>query len=736
MNQADIRSIIRDRDVARRAQLARVAVVITSAICLLWMVVFLALGDTSSALATSFAAWPTWAAFGLYMLGLHRLARAFWLITFPATCLLATLYYSTNINPELVFLSIIGVPFLFYSWDAEKRQLWGMVAYQFVLTVIALGFDRFGDPSWFPTGLSSSLMDPTTIDWGVRMTVASVLLVELTYFAYLTQRSASETEKALEDAHAAAKSRGEFLANMSHEIRTPMNGLIGMIEVLETMDDDRKHERSIGMIRNSAFSLLRILDDILDASQIDAGKLKVERTKVELRPLAEGAAQTLQTMANSLDVEMRMLVDPTLPEWIWADSGRLRQVLLNLLSNAVKYSAKRLTGRRGRVFLHVTYCPDGGLCLEVRDNGTGMSAEVMADLFQPFAAGETASRRVVGGTGLGLAITRSLVELMEGEIQVEPRETGGTRVSVNLPMEAADGPQNQPSLKGLQVVCFDLLDEEVRTGMDEILKGGGADLHFVSTISDLKDLLPLDGPPPIFMLPTPDEAEADRLQNGIEDYVPDARIIRFSASRAARYGLQNERVYLIQIFPMMGSELFRALAGLGGTLPKSEAKPNPAPDLDAESLPRAAIERQTQTHHDPPKTAPSAANARLLVVEDNEINRQVLSKQLEILGYTHDLTEHGQEGLEAWQRDRYDLILTDCQMPLMDGFEMTRHIRVAEADTGAPRIPIIAITANALKGEAERCLAMGMDDYLSKPVEMENLRRKLELHLSKGDGAA
>ena len=360
----------------------------------------------------------------------------------------------------------------------------------------------------------------------------------------------------------------------------------------------------------------------------------------------------------------------------------------------------------------------------------------MADLFQPFAAGETASRRVVGGTGLGLAITRSLVELMEGEIQVEPRETGGTRVSVNLPMEAADGPQNQPSLKGLQVVCFDLLDEEVRTGMDEILKGGGADLHFVSTISDLKDLLPLNGPPPIFMLPTPDEAEADRLQNGIEDLVPDARIIRFSASRAARYGLQNERVYLIQIFPMMGSELFRALAGLGGTLPKSEAKPNPAPNLDAESLPRAAIERQTQTHHEPPKTAPTAANARLLVVEDNEINRQVLSKQLEILGYTHDLTEHGQEGLEAWQRDRYDLILTDCQMPLMDGFEMTRHIRVAEADTGAPRIPIIAITANALKGEAERCLAMGMDDYLSKPVEMENLRRKLELHLSKGDGAA
>lgn len=700
-------------DAERRQKLAKFAIGFTSFGGLLWLLFFLVYGDLTAALATGFASAPAWVALVLFMTGRTRRARYLWLVTMPLTFLVTTVFFGTEINPELIFLAIIGFPFLFFSWDTERRALTLLTVYQFVLALIALSFDRLGDPSWFPVPPPATLVDPATIDWGVRMTVLAVLLLELTYFAFLTQKSARETEQALEDAEAAARSRGEFLANMSHEIRTPMNGLIGMIEVLETMDEDKRHERSIGMIRNSAFSLLRILDDILDASQIDAGKLSVEKTKVELRPLLEGAAQTLQTQADTLGVRLRMLVDPTLPEWIWSDSGRLRQVLLNLLSNAVKYSSERLTGHIGTVYFRTAYCPEGtDICIEISDNGTGMSPEVLNTLFQPFAEGELASRRQVGGTGLGLSITRSLIELMDGRITVDSEEGKGTVVKVYLPLEPADGPKHQPDLTGLTILCLDLMDEEMRKGMREIMGGGGAQLQFISHVEELDtDVLDPDNPP-IFMVPTADEAQSAHMQEAVLNRWPDAKIVCFSASRSARYGMQNDNVYLIQIFPMMGTELYRALAQLGGLL-KTEDDPTP--------LDPAADSGKDQLDPD--------WSPHLLVVEDNEINRMVLSKQLELLGYEHSVTEHGLAGLAAWSSGEFDLVLTDCHMPQMDGFELTKAIRQHEQQEDMPPIPIIAITANALKGEAEKCLAHGMDDYMAKPVELETLRNKLEKHL-------
>lgn len=718
MKNSDTRQTIKELDALRRLKVARFAIFFTTLVSLCWLVFFGVIGDFYAAKVTALTSWPIWAALVLFLFGFARAGRFIWLTAFPATCLVTTLAHGHGVNPELIFLAIIGFPFLFYSWDSERRPLLVMVVYQSALALVALSFDRFGDPSWLPAPGQSSV-DPVAIDWGVRMTVAVILLIELSYFAFLAQRSTTETRAALEDARAAAKSRGEFLANMSHEIRTPMNGLIGMIEVLETMDEDKRHERSIGMIRNSAFSLLRILDDILDASQIDAGKLSVERTKVELTPLVESAAQTLQSMSDQLEVELRMLVDPRLPEWIWADSGRLRQILLNLLSNAVKYSSKRLTGHTGYVFFHVRLEASGDLGIEVRDNGTGMSQEVMDTLFQPFAEGESTSRRVVGGTGLGLSITNSLVNLMGGTISVAPSlgQEGGTTVNVVLPLLKADGPQNKPNISGLNVLCFDLLDVEVRKGMLEILEGSGANVRFASTVEELDRLDPTLPADSLFMIPTPDEGEANALLSGLRARLPDAKVVRFSASRSARYGLQDSHSYLVQIFPMMGSDLFRALSTLGGLTEASKPTARVAPADPLQELP--VLNRASPT------------GPRILVVEDNEINRMVLSKQLEILGHQHDLTEHGEEGLAAWKSGGYDLILTDCQMPIMDGFQMTQAIRDVEAEGGNNHIPIIAVTANALKGEKERCLELGMDDYLAKPIELENLRERLELHLPK-----
>lgn len=701
-------------DAARRENLAKFAIGFTSIAGLIWLFFFAFFGDLIAAFATGVATAPAWVALALLLSGRTNFARYVWLVSMPLTFLVTTVYFGTETNPELVFLAIIGFPFLFFSWDTERRPLIALTIYQFVLALIALSFDRLGDPAWFPVPPPETILDRSAIDWGVRMTVLAVLLLELSYFAFLTQKSARETEIALEDAEAAARSRGEFLANMSHEIRTPMNGLIGMIEVLETMNEDKRHARSIGMIRNSAFSLLRILDDILDASQIDAGKLSVEKTKVELRPLLEGAAQTLQTQADTLEVRLRMLVDPKLPEWIWSDSGRLRQVLLNLLSNAVKYSSKRLTGHLGTVYFRTTYCADGSnLYVEISDNGTGMSPEVLKTLFQPFAEGELASRRQVGGTGLGLSITRSLIELMDGRIDVESTEGKGTTVKVLLPLEPADGPRNQPDLTGLNILCFDLMDEEMRKGMREIIGGAGARLQFVSQVDDLDTQVLDPDSPPIFLVPTADQVQSSFLQEAVLKRWPDAKMVCFSASRSARYGMQNDNVYLIQIFPMMGTELYRALAQLGGILEEGEETTIADAQL---TVPQKAALKDWTPH--------------LLVVEDNEINRMVLSKQLELLGYEHSLTENGVAGLSAWHAGGYDLILTDCHMPQMDGFELTQAVRQHEQQHGQPPIPIIAITANALKGEAEKCLAHGMDDYMAKPVELETLRSKIEKHLS------
>ena len=233
---------------------------------------------------------------------------------------------------------------------------------------------------------------------------------------------------------------------MSHEIRTPMNGMIGMIEVLETMDPAADKKSTIGIIRNSAFSLLRIIDDILDASKIEAGKLDIHNTRSELRPVIEGAVVTLQTMADDFKVQLRLYIDPDLPQWALIDSGRLRQVLLNVLSNAIKFSASDLISRCPEVFVHIEHIHGNHLQVTVEDNGIGMPTSVTDNLFKPFMQGETSTTRRVDGTGLGLAITSNLLQLMNGDIAIKSAAGVGTTVAITLKLKTVEKTNTLTSL--------------------------------------------------------------------------------------------------------------------------------------------------------------------------------------------------------------------------------------------------------------------------------------------------
>ena len=655
----------------------------------------------------------------LFWTGRHYLARVLTLAALVISFAIAACYFGGSGSPDLLFVVLLALPFVFFSRRYEWFMLTASVALTFGTAVFIFASDLLGLRDLFFSSPPRPLEAPELHSFGLKLTVAILITLEIGYFAWITEQATVASERALQNSDAAVRAKGAFLANMSHEIRTPMNGMMGMIEVLETTDLNARQTRVVGTIRNSASALLRIINDILDASKIEAGKLDVENAKVELRPLVEGIAQTMQTTADEADVRIRLLIDPDLPEWIMMDSGRLRQVLLNLLSNGVKYSSKRLTGRQGEVQVLAEQRPEGTLRFCITDNGVGMDPDFMARLFEPFLQAEASASRLVGGTGLGLVITRSLIELMRGHISVDSTPDRGTIVTVDLPLDPVKGPSRMPDLSGLDVICFDLLDQAARDGMERLLTKAGARVRFVRVVEDLARPDERGPAAPIILMPTTSDAQSLALRTAATAQIPDAKFVRFSSSRSARYGLQDPDCYLIQIFPMMTSELLQAIAVLGGRAGE------PAHDIvvSGNSADRA------DGHPSP--GLDDAKNHMILVAEDNEINQIVLSNQLGILGYPHEIAADGRAALEKWQSGHFDLILTDCHMPLMDGFELTAEIRRLESEREGAHTPIIAVTANVLEGEAEKCVNSGMDGYLAKPVNLGALKDKLALVLDK-----
>jgi len=519
---------------------------------------------------------------------------------------------------------------------------------------------------------------------------------------------------AKERADDASRAKSSFLAVMSHEIRTPLNGVIAMAEVLAQSPLPPHDLEAVQIIRSSANVLLGVIDDILDFSKIEAGRMEIDLADVSLAALSEELAESLLPVARARDVRLHVFVAPEIPRVVRCDPTRVRQILVNLAGNAIKFSAGR-EGTRGQVSLRLELEQVDPLVIgiDVTDNGIGMSADTLRRLFSSFSQGEVSTTRKFGGSGLGLAICRRLIDLMHGEISVKSTLGVGTTFHVCLPVSPVDArPAAVPDdLTGVQCVLVTHGDHGVLVNdLQRALSYAGATVRIVPDEQEGVRAARATGAGVIIL----HDCRHDGAPSGFPAYrdVPDARHVMLTPGRRGAPRKHSKNIVTID------AEHFRAHRICGAV---AVAAGRASPDAATPTIPRPL----RHTVSAPISVDAARASGRLiLVVEDDLTNQRVILRQLRVLGYAAEVAENGAVALEMIRQTRYALVLSDLHMPVMDGYTLSESVR-REEPAGA-RLPIIALTANALRGEAARAEAAGMDAYLTKPVPLATLKGWLE----------
>jgi diguanylate cyclase (GGDEF)-like protein len=526
--------------------------------------------------------------------------------------------------------------------------------------------------------------------------------------AVLEQRAA-ELDEARAVAANMALTKARFAATVSHEVRTPLNGVVGMLDMLKEMGLDKRQAECVEVARNSSRTLTELINNILDYSKMEAGKLTLEEVDFDLRALLEEVIELVARQAQQRDVELGYLLADDVPHWVNGDSLRLRQVLINLLSNAVKFT------EHGDVAIGIARAGGDrfGLRFEVRDTGIGMSAEQQQHLFQSFTQADPSTTRKYGGTGLGLAICRQLVGLMGGQITVASALGEGTTFTFEIRCKTAHDPVDavgHPALAGLRVIAVD--DSYiVRSFVQQALGRHAIDCH--PTRWGGEALLQLkvgadEGKP--YRMVVMDIGAVDDDGNDL------ARQVEFQAP--------GTHVLILDRFGApAGGTLVDGYASLGKPL-REDRLLKAIEDVLAGGHAPASVRRKQPA-------APGRKEFRVLVAEDDRTNQMVAAGMLAMNGCACEFASNGRDALEAVRTREFDLILMDCSMPEMDGYQATAQIRAFEEGSGR-RTPLVAMTANTQNGDAERCMAAGMDDYLAKPITLVELRQKLEKWLPRG----
>ncbi|WP_211444705.1 response regulator [Collimonas humicola] len=530
----------------------------------------------------------------------------------------------------------------------------------------------------------------------------------------------TQLKLATAEAQAGSRAKSEFLAKMSHEIRTPMNGVLGMTELLLRTDLSAKQQRFVNSVYRSGESLLTVIDDILDFSKIEAGRLTLEQNEFNLRQTIDDVIVLLAHSAHRKDLDLICHMADNLPQNVQGDSVRLRQVITNLINNAIKFTD------HGQVVLDVRCEDQDRVCFTVSDTGIGIAPGVAANLFQPFQQADSSISRKYGGTGLGLVITKQLVEMMGGTIELKSSPGQGSIFSFTLHFErlaeaaATHASAMRASLAGVKILIVDdnatdrsiLLEHAGEWKMDAASASSGAealqqlraavanDARFDVAIIDV--CMPvMDGAALVKAV----KADASLAQLKIImltsfDTVDDINLAR---KLGVEYCFNK---------PVRGTDLYDGIVtAMAGNAPNA-ARPTLTAITPACAPADSSASRSPMT-------------VKVLLAEDNTINQEIAAAMLEDTEYHVTIAENGHAVLSMLAAGDFDVVLMDCQMPEMDGFQATRVLRRQEHLTGCPRIPVIALTANAIGGDRERCLEAGMDDYISKPFRRDILLKTL-----------